>query len=662
MAWSDYPESMTPYQQYIHASRYSRWLDKEQRRESWAETVSRYITFMKSHVSKHYNGTAYYFEKNNLWDALYDAIYHHKVMPSMRALMTAGPALENENLAGFNCAYIAIDHPRAFSEMLYALMCGVGVGFSVERQAINKLPIVGACVGLNDNADPEIRTHDTLQPVSYTIHVRDSKRGWAEAYSDLIKHLYAGKLPKFDVSNVRKKGARLKTFGGRASGPEPLVRLFEFTIAKFKVACAEARRLTSIDCHDIACMIADIVVCGGVRRSALISLSNPSDSRMRDAKTGQWWESNPQRALANNSAAYTEKPDFSTFLTEWVSLYNSRSGERGIFNRVAAKTKAIQGGRRNPNQEFGVNPCAEINLPSCSLCNLTEAVIRPDDTEESLREKIVLATILGTLQSTLTNFNFLRSVWKKNVEVERLLGVSLTGIMDSPLTAKGEDVATKDMLKRLKQAAIDTNKQFSELLGINQSVAVTTVKPSGTVSQLVDCSSGIHPAYSPFYIRRVRNDLKDPLAQFLISKGVPYEEDIFDPHNVVFSFPVKSKGHSTTRDDFSAKQQLENYKTYYENWCEHNVSNTVYYRDNHEFLEVGAWVYENFTTVGGISFLPYSDHVYQQAPYTECTESEYEAACKAMPVIDWSELRLFEKGDSTVALQTLACAGGVCEL
>ena len=637
----------TPLQEFIHRSRYARWKSEDQRRETWEETVQRYVDYFSGKFP-HYPSTE-----------VYQAILNLKAMPSMRALMTAGPALERDPMAGFNCSFVAVDHVRAFDEILYILMCGTGVGFSVERQFIAKLPVVGARIGGDDKGFPAIDIVEKLQPIESVIHVRDSKGGWATAFKQLITHLYAGYIPSWDVSSVRPAGVKLKVFGGRASGPQPLVDLFKFTVETFKGAVG--RKLTSIECHDLVCKIADIVVVGGVRRSALISLSNLSDDRMRGAKNGQWWVTNPQRALANNSAAYTERPDMELFMKEWLSLIESKSGERGIFNRQAAINKAIESGRRDPSQIVGTNPCAEITLRSAGLCNLTEVVIRYDDTLHDLLEKVRVATIMGTYQSMLTDFRHVRSLWKKNQEEERLLGVSLTGIMDHPILSQTNKNSV-DWLKAMKAQAIETNKEWAAKLGINQSVAITTVKPSGTVSQLVDSASGIHPRYSHYYIRTVRADKKDPLAQLMRQQGFPVEDCFHKGATTdVFSFPVEGPPASVYRNDRSALEQLEHYLMVQSHWSEHNVSITVYVKD-HEWLGVGDWVYRNFDKIAGVSFLPHSDHSYQQAPYQECTKEEFEALKARMPAFDWDALSDFEKDDATVNTKELACSAGQCEL
>lgn len=622
----------TQLQQYIHLSRYARWIDEENRRETWNETVKRYTDFFAARFPDLYPA-----------DRINKSIGTLRTMPSMRALMTAGPALDKDEMAGFNCSYVAIDHVRAFDEILYILMCGTGVGFSVERQFINNLPTVSE----------DFHQSDTL------ITVKDSKIGWASAFRELVSMLYAGQIPKWDVSKVRPAGAKLKTFGGRASGPKPLVDLFNFTTDMFKKAAG--RKLNSVECHDLVCKVADIVVVGGVRRSALISLSNLSDDRMRVAKSGQWWVGNGQRALANNSVAYTEKPDMGIFLEEWMALIQSKSGERGIFNRVAAKKKAAEFDRRDPNHEFGTNPCGEIILRSAGLCNLTEVVIRAGDTLEDLMDKVEVATIMGTFQSTLSNFRYVRSVWKKNQEEERLLGVSMTGIMDHEVLSKPSDEAAQ-WLTKLREHSVKTNAKWAKKLGINASVAITTVKPSGTVSQLVDSASGIHPRYSQYYVRTVRADKKDPLTQFMRAEGFPVEDCVMKPDTTdVFSFPVRGPEHAVFRNDMSAIQQLEHYLMFKRFWCEHNPSITIYVRD-HEWLAVGDWVYNNFDDVGGVSFLPHTDHVYQQAPYTECSEAEYEELAGKMPAVAWSKLQEFEKEDTTTGTKELACSAGACEI
>ena len=624
---------MDQYQQFIHKSRYARWIPEAGRRESWHETVNRYVDFWKDRGQI----------DEEVALKLFNAIHSQEVMPSMRCMMTAGTALDKDNVAGFNCSYLHIDSPRSFDELMYVLMCGTGVGFSVERNFINKLPEVA----------------ESFHPTESVIVVSDSKIGWASAFRELIAMLYAGKIPNWDISRVRGAGERLKTFGGRASGPEPLVDLFNFCIEVFRKAAG--RKLTSIECHDIVCKIADIVVVGGVRRSALISLSNLSDGRMAKAKSGDWWRNEGHRALANNSVAYTEKPDFEAFLSEMHTMYESKAGERGIFSRVAAQKVAARNGRRDAEQDFGTNPCSEIILRSNQFCNLSEVVIREGDTLASLKKKVETAAIIGTLQATLTDFRYLRNLWKRNTEEEALLGLSMTGIMDHPTLGNSSD-KTKQWLEELKEVAITTNKIWAEKLGIAQSVAITCVKPSGTVSQLVDSASGIHPRFSKQYIRRVRSDKKDPLAVFMENKGFPVEQDVMSPASAVFSFPVKAPEKSVTVAEVGAMQQLELWKTYQNHWCEHKPSITVYYTDN-EFLQVAQWIWDNFEICSGISLLPVSDHVYQQAPYEDISIEKYNELLAAMPQgVSWEDLENFEQEDNTTGSQELACTGGACEI
>jgi ribonucleoside-diphosphate reductase alpha chain len=601
---------MDQYQQFIHKSRYARWMPEENRREEWHETVNRYVDFWKDRGQID--------EKTAL--KLFNSIHNLEVMPSMRCMMTAGVALNKDNVAGYNCSYLHIDSPRSFDELMYVLMCGTGVGFSVERNYINKLPEIA----------------ESFHKTDSVIMVSDSKIGWASAFRELIAMLYAGKIPLWDVSRVRGVGERLKTFGGRASGPEPLVDLFNFCIEVFQKA--KGRKLTSIECHDIVCKIADIVVVGGVRRSALISLSNLSDQRMAKAKSGQWWLDEGQRALANNSVAYTEKPDFQSFLAEMQTMYESKAGERGIFSRVAAQKIAGRNGRRDNTYEFGTNPCSEIILRSNQFCNLSEIVVRADDTLETLKAKSEVAAIIGTLQATLTDFRYLRNCWKKNTEEEALLGVSMTGIMDHYLLSKGNSPDLVKWLEEIRDVAVDTNEKWAKKLGINQSTAVTAVKPSGTVSQLVDSASGIHPRFSKHYIRRVRSDKKDPLAIFMEASGFPVEQDVMSPSSSVFSFPVKAPSTSVTVEQVGAMEQLQLWKAYQNHWCEHKPSITVYYTDD-EFLQVAQWIWENFDICSGISLLPFSDHVYQQAPYEDITAEEYDELLAAMPQgVEWVDL------------------------
>jgi ribonucleoside-diphosphate reductase alpha chain len=628
----------TDYQTFIATSRYARWLDDEKRREYWPETVSRYIEFMDQSLREKHN----YKMDAVLKAELLDAIINLEVMPSMRALMTAGPALARENVAGYNCSYTPINHPRCFDEVLYILMNGVGVGFSVERDDINQLPIV----------------NEHFEKSTTVIHVADSKAGWARALRELISLLYAGQIPSWDMSAVRPAGSRLKTFGGRASGPAPLEDLFKFVVNVFQNAAG--RKLYAVECHDLVCKIAEVVVVGGVRRSALISLSNLSDGRMRNAKSGEWWTDNPQRALANNSVAYSETPGMDAFMEEWLSLYQSKSGERGIFNREAAQKQAAKNGRREYDHPFGTNPCSEIILRPHQFCNLTEVVVRAEDDFDSLKRKVRLATILGTFQSTLTDFKYLRKVWKQNTEEERLLGVSLTGIFDNKIMVGKGSYQVGPNLREMRQEAVMTNAKYAKQIGIPQSTAITCVKPSGTVSQLVDSASGIHPRYAEYYIRRVRGDIKDPLTQFLMDSGVPHEPDVMNPDNMmVFSFPQKSPSKVT---NLTAIEHLELWLAYQENWCEHKPSITVSVAED-EWMKVGAWVYDHFDEVSGISFLPKSDHTYRQAPYETITKDEYEALVKESPKqIDWARLSEYELEDNTESSQTFACTSDACEV
>ena len=632
----------TEYQQFIHLSRYSRFLWEEGRRETWTETVSRYFDFFKEDLMEKHNYDLSDSDRNELEEAVLDL----KVMPSMRCLMTAGPALKKENIAGYNCSYLAIDRVQAFDELLYILMNGTGVGFSVERQFVTKLPVVA-----EDFNDTET-----------TITVADSKIGWAKALKELLALLWQGQVPQWDMSKVRPAGAPLKTFGGRASGPGPLEDLFKFAVKIFQGAAG--RKLSSLECHDLVCKIAEIVVVGGVRRSALISLSNLSDDRMRDAKAGQWWEHNTQRALSNNSACYTERPDIGIFMDEWKSLYDSKSGERGLFNRASAKKQVEKTGRREVDHEFGTNPCSEIILRDREFCNLSEVVIRATDSVESLKEKVRLATILGTFQSILTNFKYLSKKWNENCTEERLLGVSLTGIMDNDLTngRRGLEETAK-VLEELKSVAVETNKEWAAKIGIPQSASVTCVKPSGTVSQLTDAASGIHARHNPYYVRTVRGDKKDPLAIMMADMGFPCEDDVMKPdHTLVFSFPMKSPDQAVFRTDMTAIEQLELWKVYQDAWCEHKPSVTISVKED-EWMDVGAWCYKYFDYMSGVSFLPFSDHTYRQAPYQDCSEDEYQKLLGEMPKnVDWSLLSNYESTDLTLGAQEMACAAGGCEI
>nr|AIW56646.1 ribonucleotide reductase [uncultured virus] len=637
----------TPYQQFIHKSRYARWLDDEQRRENWDETVSRYTNFMRNQVRGKHN---YEITDTDMFD-IEQAILSQEIMPSMRAMMTAGPALARDNICGYNCSYIPVDSPRSFDECMYILMCGTGVGFSVERENVDKLPIVS----------------DTMNDTDTVIKVGDSKPGWAKSLRELIALLYAGQIPKWDLSAIRPSGARLKTMGGRASGPKPLNDLFTFTVKLFKKA--KGRRLFPIECHDLMCKVGEVVVVGGVRRSALISLSNLGDEQMRHAKTGEWYDEpergifrDGQRGLANNSVAYKGKPEIGTFMREWLALYDSKTGERGIFNRQAADVQVARNGRRETGHMWGTNPCSEIILRPYQFCNLSEVVVRESDTLDSLKRKVRLATILGTLQSTLTDFKYLRKVWKDNTEDERLLGVSLTGIMDHSVLSKSVD--SPRWLEEMRQVAVDTNKEYAERLGIPQSAAITCVKPSGTVSQLVDAASGIHARHNDYYIRTVRADNKDPLTQFLKEQGVYSEADVTKPDTTtVFSFAMRSPDAAVTRTDMTAIEQLELWKTYAIHWCEHKPSVTISVKE-HEWMGVGAWIYDNFDVASGVSFLPHTDHSYQQAPYQDIEREEYLEWQERFGAfeIDWAALSEYEKEDNTSGSRELACTAGSCEI
>lgn len=626
----------TVFQQFIHKSKYARWIPELNRRESWEETVARYFDFFEEHLDKKHNFKL----TKSLRKELESSVLNLEAMPSMRALMTAGPALARDNIAGFNCSYLPIDNLRAFDEILYVLMNGTGVGFSVERQYVEQLPFV----------------NEHFENSSTVIVVDDSKQGWARALRELIALLYQGQIPKYDTSKLRPAGARLKTFGGRSSGPKPLEGLFQFTINLIKNAAG--RRLNSLECHDLVCKIAEIVVVGGVRRSALISLSDLSDARMRDAKNHNWWATEPQRALANNSVSYTCKPDSLAFMKEWTALVESGSGERGVYNRQASKKQALKNGRREADHEFGTNPCSEIILRPYQFCNLSEVVVRNGDTEEDLMRKVRVATILGTFQSTLTEFKYLRKVWSRNTEEERLLGVSMTGILDHDTLAWDTE-----LLSKMKAYAVEVNKQFADKIGIEQSTAVTCVKPSGTVSKLVDSASGLHARFNHYYAQTVRGDKKDPLTQFLSSVGIPCEDAIKDEYTSVFTFAIKAPENAKTRNDLSALEQMEVWLNLQRYWCEHKPSCTVYVKEN-EWMAVGAWVYKHFDEVSGISFLPTVDHVYEQAPWQDISEEDYKILESKMPEsIDWEKgLAEFEKDDTTTGTQELACSSGVCEV
>jgi ribonucleoside-diphosphate reductase alpha chain len=630
---------MTPYQTYIAKSRYSRYLDDKGRREHWPETVNRYFDFMEGHLRKKHN----YLLPTELRKELQDAVTNLEVVPSMRAIMTAGDALDRQNVAGYNCSYLPVDDPKAFDEAMYILLCGTGVGFSVEEKYVNRLPEVP----------------DHLFDSNTVVVVKDSKEGWAKALRQIIALLYAGEVPKWDVSAVRPAGARLKTFGGRASGPEPLVELFRYTVAKFKAAAG--RKLNSLECHDILCKIGEVVVVGGVRRSAMISLSDLSDDRMAHAKAGNWWEGNAQRALANNSAVYTTKPSVGQFMREWSAIYESHSGERGIFNRYASQAQAARNGRRDPNQEWGTNPCSEIILRPYQFCNLSSVIVRPSDDYGSLERKVRLATILGTWQSTLTNFPYLRKIWQNNTEEERLLGVSMTGILDNSLLNNPDDPRLPDLLEKLKTHAVHTNAVMADAIGINRSVAITAIKPEGTVSQLTGTASGIHPQHAKYYIRRVRSDNKDPLTDFLKSQGFPSEPDFYKSDSTtVFSFPVAVADGAVLREDLDAIKHLRLWLLYQEHYCEHKPSVTISVKEQ-EWPKVGAWVWDNFDKITGVSFLPMDGGTYRQAPYEEIDSAEYERLKAAMPAgIDWDAF--IERTDNVEGAQTLACTAGACEL
>jgi ribonucleoside-diphosphate reductase alpha chain len=632
-----------PYENFIALSRYARWISEDNRRETWGETVDRYFTFMLNHLKQNYN----YIPDEKLVAELKNGVFERNVMPSMRSVMTSGVALERDNVAGYNCAFVPVDSPRTFDETMYILMCGTGVGFSVEYKYINKLPAV-----------PE-----ALEKSTTVITVEDSKQGWAKAYRELLALLWSGQIPAIDVSKVRPAGARLKTMGGRSSGPQPLINLFDFTIAKFK--SATGRNLKPIECHDIMCKIGEVVVVGGVRRSAMISLSNINDIEMAQAKSGNWWEANTQRALSNNSVAYSRKPDMEQFIAEWKSLYDSKSGERGIYNVAAAQAQAAKYGRRDPDIHYGTNPCSEIILRPYQFCNLSEVVLRENDTKKDIQRKVELATILGTWQSTLTDFKYIRKIWKDNTEEERLLGVSLTGQFGHKFMSGKEDlVSLEAFLMTLRESARAKNKDEAGKIGIPESAAITCVKPSGTVSQLVGVSSGMHAWHSPYYIRTVRGAKGDPISTFLKEVGIPVEDDVMKPNDTyVFSFPVKAPEGAIVRNDLTAIEHLNIWLVYQRAWCEHKPSITVSVKED-EWMEVGAWVYKHFDEVSGISFLPHSDHSYKQAPYQEVTEEEYNDLVAKMPAeIRWEDLSFYETEDGTSTNATLACSSdGNCEL
>jgi ribonucleoside-triphosphate reductase len=631
--------TMTPYQEYIGKSRYSRYLDDKGRREHWPETVARYFDFMTKQLNTNHNYTL----TQELRDELQTAVTNLEVVPSMRSIMTAGDALERQNIAGYNCSYLPIDDPKAFDEAMYILLCGTGVGFSVEQKYVSKLPEIPT----------ELFNSGTI------INVKDSKEGWAKALRQVIALLYAGEVPKWDVSAVRPAGTRLKTFGGRASGPEPLVDLFKYVVAKFRGAVG--RKLTSLEAHDILCKVGEVVVVGGVRRSAMISLSDLSDDRMAHAKAGNWWDGNGQRALANNSAIYEVKPDVGKFMREWSSIYESHSGERGIFNRYASELQAAKNGRRELGKEWGTNPCSEIILRPYQFCNLSSVIVRSSDSVDTLRNKVRLATILGTFQSTMTHFPYLRKVWQTNTEEERLLGVSMTGILDNPLLNNPDDPYLPTILEDFKDVAINTNAEFADAIGINRSAAITAIKPEGTVSQLTGTASGIHPQHSQYFIRRVRSDNKDPLTDFLKASGFPSEPCVMKPESTtVFSFPMRVEKGAVLREDLNAIKHLRLWLLFQRHYCEHKPSVTISVNEN-EWPEVGAWVWNNFDEITGVSFLPMDGGTYRQAPYESMTEFEYHDMVSKMPVgIDWD--KLVEGTDNVEGSQTLACTAGGCEI
>ncbi len=630
---------MTPYNTFIAKSRYSRFLDDKNRREHWGETVARYFDFMEKHLATKQN----YKLTPELRSELQEAVTSLDVVPSMRAVMTAGTALDRQNVAAFNCSYLPIDDPKAFDEAMYILLCGTGVGFSVEQKYVTQLPEVP----------------DQLFPSQTSIMVSDSKEGWAKSLRQLIALLYSGEIPKYDVSKVRPAGARLKTFGGRASGAQPLEDLFKFVISKFKTAAG--RKLSSLECHDILCKIGEVVVVGGVRRSAMISLSDLTDDKMAHAKAGNWWDGQGQRALANNSATYEETPAIGQFMREWTSIYESHSGERGIFNREASQKQAAKNGRRDASYEFGTNPCSEIILRPYQFCNLSSCIIRSTDTEADILNKVRLATILGTFQASLTNFPYLRKIWQKNTEEEALLGVSMTGILDNHLLNDPDDKELPGLLEKLRDAAVATNAEFAAAIGINQSVAVTAIKPEGTVSQLCSTASGIHPQHSQYYIRRVRADNKDPLTQFMLKSGFIGEPCVMKPESTtVFSFPVAVAEGALLREDLTAVEHLRLWLIYQRHYCEHKPSVTISVLEK-EWMEVGAWVYKHFDEVTGVSFLPMDGGTYRQAPYEECTEEDYKKLLAQQPTgIDWDNFQEYD--DNVEGAQMLSCTAGGCTI
>jgi ribonucleoside-triphosphate reductase len=635
--------TMSPYQSFIATSRYARWLEDESRRETWEESANRYLSFMSKHIKDKYD-----YDASSLISEIQDLFLNRKVLGSMRALMTAGPALERSNIAGYNCSYLPVDDLVAFDEILYILMNGTGVGFSVEKRYVEKLPEV-----------PRFLDHRT----DYVIEVEDSKEGWAKALRALVLALYQGVKPKWDTSAVRPAGSRLKTFGGRSSGPAPLEELFEYLLGVFESALG--RQLTTLEVFDIVCKIASVVVVGGVRRSALIALTDLDDVDLTTAKSGEWWIDSPHRALANISAVYNGRPTQSQFMQEWKNIYDSKSGERGIFNREASQKQAAKYGRREEFIDYGTNPCSEIILRPFQFCNLSTVVVEETDTLSSLMDKVEYATILGTWQSTLTDFQYLRPIWKLNTEDERLLGVSMTGQMGHSVLngSEGSD-RLESWLRAIRNVAVNTNVAMAKDLGIAPSAAITCVKPEGTTSQLVGASSGMHTWHSQYYTRRVRGDKKDPLTRFMQDFGIPTEDCVVSPDNtVVFSFPIAAPAGAMTRKDLTALEHLELWLSYQRYWTEHKPSVTITMQED-EWLEVGAWVWKNFNELSGVAFLPYSDHVYQQSPYEDLTADEYSALLKIMPDnLPWEDLSWYEKFDTTTGMQELACsASGGCEV
>ena len=625
---------MNSYQQLIAKSRYARYLPEKKRRENWNETSDRWVTFFQRELKNKIK------PDDSIWEILRNEINSLSTLPSMRSIMTAGEALRRTNVAAYNCSYLPIDNPRCFDEAMYILLCGTGVGFSAEQQYTGQLPLVPTLVNAAD----------------FTIKVQDSKEGWCDAYRILVDMLYKGIIPQWDISLVRPAGAPLKTFGGRASGPGPLIDLFRYTVNKFMVS--QGRQLKPIECHDIMCKIGEVVVVGGVRRSAMISLGDLGDYDHATAKTGTWWEQHGERALANNSAVYNRKPSVGEFMKEWLDIYNSHSGERGIFNREASQKQAAKWGRRDSTTDYGTNPCSEIILKPYQFCNLSTVVVSPEDTLESLKHKVRIATIMGTMQSTLTYFPYLRDIWRTNTESERLLGVSMTGILDNQLLRGQGNMNLEEVLSTLRDVARDTNQEWAEILGISKSAAITCVKPEGTVSQLTQTSSGIHAGHAPYYIRRIRQDKKDPLTQFLIEQGVPHEDCVMKPDQTsVFSFPQRSPGF--TRKDLTAIDHLNIWLMYQRYWCEHKPSVTISVKE-HEWMDVGAWVYEHFDECTGISFLPDDGGTYRQAPYEDIDLSVYHRLKDTLPSIDWENF--IEDRDNVEGAQTLACAAGGCEI